>query len=239
MARTYNQECVLAYALDLLGERWTLLIMRELFLGPLRFGDLHAALPGIGTNLLSKRLKELEEAGLILSNTSDGRGKYRLSDRGDMLRPTFRELIMWSVKYFLERPEPSEAKDCILSNDLIPDSVALAVEIFLNKHSVSYSNYVVHLKIDDHPYTFYLMNGETTVKRGDDTPAVATILTDVASMMRAMRSEISIDKVKKTSVLTGDQDVIDHFLQGIVPEAAYAEAEAKLIKNDENRLRTA
>ncbi|MBY0423020.1 MAG: winged helix-turn-helix transcriptional regulator, partial [Parvularculaceae bacterium] len=47
MSRTYNQECVLAYALDLLGERWTLLIIRELFLGPRRFGDLHAALPGL------------------------------------------------------------------------------------------------------------------------------------------------------------------------------------------------
>ena len=51
MTRTYNQDCILAHALDLLGERWTLLILRDLFLGPRRFGDLQAGLPGLGANL--------------------------------------------------------------------------------------------------------------------------------------------------------------------------------------------
>ncbi|MEM9169643.1 MAG: helix-turn-helix domain-containing protein, partial [Pseudomonadota bacterium] len=79
MSRTYNQECILAYALDLLGERWTLLIVRELFLGSRRFGDLQNALPGLGANLLSKRLKELVEAGLIAGPDGDGRAHYRLT----------------------------------------------------------------------------------------------------------------------------------------------------------------
>ena len=63
--RTYNQFCALAYALDLVGERWTLLIIRELLAGPRRFKDLIDGLPEISTNLLSERLKNLEQQGLL------------------------------------------------------------------------------------------------------------------------------------------------------------------------------
>ena len=61
--RSYNQYCSIAYALDVVGERWTLLVVRELLTGPKRFTDLLNNLPGIGTNLLSARLKHLEEWG--------------------------------------------------------------------------------------------------------------------------------------------------------------------------------
>ena len=63
--RNYNQNCPIARGLDVLGERWTLLILRELVGGPRRYGDLRAQLPGIATNLLADRLRELEEAGLV------------------------------------------------------------------------------------------------------------------------------------------------------------------------------
>ena len=63
--RSYNQYCAIAYALDVVGERWTLLIVRELLTGPKRFTDLVNNLPGIGTNLLSARLKHLEEWEII------------------------------------------------------------------------------------------------------------------------------------------------------------------------------
>jgi DNA-binding HxlR family transcriptional regulator len=64
-ARSYNQNCPIARGLDALGERWTLLILRELVGGPRRYGDLRAALPGIATNLLADRLRELEDTGLV------------------------------------------------------------------------------------------------------------------------------------------------------------------------------
>ena len=63
--KTYNQYCPLAHALDLVGERWTLLIIRNLFVGPKRFSDLARGLPTIGTNILTDRLKTLEGNGLI------------------------------------------------------------------------------------------------------------------------------------------------------------------------------
>jgi DNA-binding HxlR family transcriptional regulator len=63
--RSYNQYCPIAHALDLIGERWSLLIVRDLLLGPKRFSDLRAGLPGIGTNILTDRLKALEQVGVI------------------------------------------------------------------------------------------------------------------------------------------------------------------------------
>ncbi|MEZ5929631.1 MAG: helix-turn-helix domain-containing protein [Parvularculaceae bacterium] len=229
MSRTYNQDCVLAYALDLLGERWTLLILRELFLGPRRFGDLHAALPRLGTNLLSKRLKELEEADLITQSAGDGRGQYRLTDAGEMLRPTMRAMMFWSIEYFMGRTEPSAPRECIHSNDLQPDSVALALEMFANKCSLPHSNYVMHLSIDDNSYTYYFMNGEMIARRGADAPAVARIETDVATMMQAMRGEIYIPEVKSRIIANGDNAVIEHFMNSIIPGAAVAEEVARKI----------
>nr|MDQ3936471.1 helix-turn-helix transcriptional regulator [Actinomycetota bacterium] len=74
MPRRYNQFCALARALDVVGERWTLLIVRELLLGPKRFTDLLAALPGIGRNLLAARLHELKAAGVLEAEPGSGPG---------------------------------------------------------------------------------------------------------------------------------------------------------------------
>lgn len=236
MSRTYNQDCVLAYSFDLLGERWTFLIIRELFLGPRRFGDLHASLPGIGTNLLSKRLKELEEAGIV-TPTGDGRNQYRLTESGEGLRPALRELMFWAIEYFMNQPGPSAPKECIHSNDLVPDSVALAVEMFANKSAIPHPNYVIQVKIDDTPYTYYFMNQEMTARRGSDTPAVARIETDVATLMQAMRGEIYIDETRKRAKLSGDMEVIGHFLSSFIPGAQVAYEVAELIR--ERKLKAA
>ncbi len=233
MARTYNQECVLAYALDLLGERWTLLIVRELFLGPRRFGDLHAALPGIGTNLLSKRLKELEEADLVVSTSADARSKYRLSDAGESMRPALRELMFWAIEYFMSRPGASEPKDCLFSNDLQPDSVALATEMFANKCAQPHANYVLQAMIDDAPYTYFFMNGEMTARRGGDTPAVAKFATDVASMLQAMRGEVYIEESIERSQWSGDAEVVRHFVASFTPGADIAFEVSEFIKTRE------
>ena len=79
--RSYRQRCALAQALDVVGERWTLLLVRELLTGPKRYKELLAGLPGIGTNLLATRLKELEATGLV---AREGQG-YRLTPRGEEL----------------------------------------------------------------------------------------------------------------------------------------------------------
>lgn len=225
MARRYNQDCILANALDILGERWTMLILRELFLGPLRFGDLQANLPGMGANLLSKRLKDLEEAGIIKAVGGDGKGGYRLSEIGDELRPAIRQLIAWSIHYFKQRPEPSPARDCIYSNDLQPDSVALAIEIFADycKEDLSY---VAQLTIDDYPFTLYYMNQEMIVRRGADAPAAAKISTDVTTMMKAFRAELSLEEARARMQTSGDEKILAHIFSCIVHEVKDVESSA-------------
>ncbi len=97
-ARTYGQNCGVARALDLLGERWTLLVVRELFLGPRRYRDLLDALGGIGTNLLAARLKALEAAGLVRRTAlapPAGVAAYELTADGEALEPIVEELALW------------------------------------------------------------------------------------------------------------------------------------------------
>lgn len=99
--RSYNQNCSLAYSLDVIGERWTLLMIREVLTGPKRFTDLLKNLPGIGTNLLTARLKELEEAGVLERKTLPppaASAVYDLTDLGRQLQPALVELVRWGSK---------------------------------------------------------------------------------------------------------------------------------------------
>lgn len=99
--RTYNQYCPLAHALDLVGERWTLLIIRNLFTGPKRFSDLLRGLPGIGTNILTARLKTLEESGLIHSRflpPPAASSVYELTAYGLGLEDVLAALAQWGGK---------------------------------------------------------------------------------------------------------------------------------------------
>src|SRR5689334_1721165 len=93
--RSYDQYCGLARALDVLGERWTLLIVRNLLLGPQRYSDLLRGLPGITTNLLAKRLKEMEAHGLIEHDAGDSSATYRLTEAGRALEPAIHALGRW------------------------------------------------------------------------------------------------------------------------------------------------
>jgi DNA-binding HxlR family transcriptional regulator len=98
--RSYRQFCLLAGALDLVGERWTLLIVRELMLGPRRFKDLVHGLPGMGTNLLSARLKDLEASGILHRATLPppaGSRVYELTQFGRGLGPVLAELVRWGA----------------------------------------------------------------------------------------------------------------------------------------------
>jgi DNA-binding HxlR family transcriptional regulator len=97
-SRSYNQYCGLAYALDIVGERWTLLIIRELIAGPRRFTDLVDGLPGISTNLLSQRLKRLERQALLRRRVLPppaGSAVYELTSLGQALETTLLELSRW------------------------------------------------------------------------------------------------------------------------------------------------
>lgn len=136
--RSYKQNCALANALDLIGERWTLLIVRELMIGPRRYGELVENLLGIGTNLLAARLQELEARGLLEKEER----RYRLTDLGRQLEPVVWELVRFGLglqladrREFLTRPEwDVVALRALLSDDRV-ESVDGRYRIELNGHS--------------------------------------------------------------------------------------------------------
>src|SRR5437762_7857993 len=100
--RSYGQFEGLARALDVVGERWTLLLIRELLLGPRRYTDLLDGLPGIGTNLLARRLRQLEAAGVVRKSRTpppSPSAVYELTDRGRELEPALLVLARWGMEW--------------------------------------------------------------------------------------------------------------------------------------------
>jgi len=125
MARTYGEGCPIALSLDILGERWALLVVRELRLGPRRYRDLQEALPGITPAVLSRRLKELEETGVLcryqLLPPASAR-VYELTVWGAELEPVFQELARWGGR----------SPVVPLTGELSADSVMLGLRTFFN-----------------------------------------------------------------------------------------------------------
>lgn len=100
MKRSYKQDCALARAADVLGERWSLLLVRDLLVGPRRFGELLRSLRGMGSNLLASRLRELEVAGIVERlGDSESRHRYGLTDAGKALEPVLLSLVRWGLAY--------------------------------------------------------------------------------------------------------------------------------------------
>ena len=125
MRKHYEQYCPVAHALDLVGDRWALLVVRELMHGPKRYTDLVEHLPGIGTNILAARLRDLEAAGVVGKRTLPPPAAsrvYELTEYGQALRPALRELAVWGARSL----GPPTAAD-----ELFPGWLANAVEIML------------------------------------------------------------------------------------------------------------
>ena len=110
--RTYGQYCPIAAGLDLIGDRWTMLMLRELSMGDRRFTDLRAALVGIAPNLLTERLRSLQAIGLVTTvelPPPAARSVYRLTEEGRRVEPVLRSVARFGVRYLAG--EPSETLD--------------------------------------------------------------------------------------------------------------------------------
>jgi DNA-binding HxlR family transcriptional regulator len=106
----YNQACPVARTLDLIGDRWTLLIIRDMFLGKSRFSEFRKSDPAPPPKLLSERLQRLEQAGLVertIYNERPPRAEYRLTPKGRTLHPILREIVEWGLEHtFYEEEAP-------------------------------------------------------------------------------------------------------------------------------------
>jgi DNA-binding HxlR family transcriptional regulator len=115
MERSYGQICPAARALDLLGQRWSLLIVRNLLVAPMRYGELHASLPGLTTNLLAQRLKELVGAGLVIRSDVQGLPEYELTPLGEEIRAVLYALAEIGTHLPSRAPARGEIRPALLS----------------------------------------------------------------------------------------------------------------------------
>lgn len=138
--RSYGEYCSVAKALDVVGDRWTLLVMRELILqGPCRYTDLKGALPGIATNLLAERLRQLEAAGLIWREDAAppvATTLFRLTAAGAELEPVLTALGAWGIRYMADPADRDEFRGhwfafpvSLFLHDRDPDGPPVAIEL--------------------------------------------------------------------------------------------------------------
>ncbi|GAB2934884.1 winged helix-turn-helix transcriptional regulator [Micromonospora polyrhachis] len=165
--RTYDQQCGLAFALDIVGERWTLLIIRELLVRPRRYRDLLDALPGIGTNLLADRLTFLTEAGIICSLDAERRtAGYALTMLGERLREPVLAMARFGLSVLAEhrgqlRGSVRRASWAALAIEAMVDPNRSTVD---ETYEFDVAGEVFHIQVE---------NGRTQTRPG---PAAATTL---------------------------------------------------------------
>jgi DNA-binding HxlR family transcriptional regulator len=171
-ARQYDDPCGVARALDVVGERWTLLVVRELLFGPKRFSDLVRGLPGMSQNVLSQRLRELAGAGLLerrrMGPPVSGQ-VYELTERGAALRPVVVELARWGSRI----PTTSRA-------DLSADALALALLTTFDPDGAE--DVRIALQLGDDRFVAEITDGRLHVARGTADRPDAEIRTDAASL---------------------------------------------------------
>jgi DNA-binding HxlR family transcriptional regulator len=149
--RSYDQYCAVARALDLVGERWTLLIVRELLAGPRRYTDLHADLPGVSTDVLASRLREMEAGGLLTRRRLPPPGAafvYELTPRGRDLRETLTVLAAWGAGELGER-RPTDALRAHWTAVPLMDQLSRLVAPRTGTVDVQADEGVFHVRIDD------------------------------------------------------------------------------------------
>ncbi|QFG22925.1 winged helix-turn-helix transcriptional regulator [Actinomadura sp. WMMB 499] len=174
--RNYGQYCGLAGALDVIGERWTLLIIRELLTGSCRYNELQGNLPGIGTNLLAERLKFLMETGLVRQRTLPGSKvkTYELTEQGEGLRETVLALARWGLG-LLGAPR---AEDVVR-----PRWGVLAVEAMVDPAAAG-PDEVYEFHVDDDTFHVDVQDGEVKVRHGTpDTEPALVVTTDAVTFV--------------------------------------------------------
>lgn len=151
--KTYGQMCSIARSLDVLGERWSILVIRELLLGPKRFKSLLAALPGIGGNRLSDRLKGLEEAGIVRRTTLPAPAAvpaYELTGFGERLREPLVALGMWGLDLPVdERIDPQTARAELVALSLAGTQTTLLDPARRDAFEFHVGDEVFHLQLRD------------------------------------------------------------------------------------------
>jgi DNA-binding HxlR family transcriptional regulator len=196
-SRSYEQFCPLAAALDQVGERWTLLVVRELLAGPARFGDISEALPGLATNLLTKRLRALEDQGIVVQRELPPPARvkvYELTKRGHALEPVLVAMANWGTA--LMQPEhykdPGNLRGMLLGFRMVPPQITEGLHARVN------------LKVGDECLGLVLDDGALDANYGELTDADATLTLTYQMLFGLLGGGLDIREAVKAGVVSAD-----------------------------------
>ncbi len=197
--RTYAQYCPIVRAVEVLGDRWTLLIVRDMLVGASRFNELSRGLPGLSRALLSRRLRQLANAGLVV-RTGDG---YTLTPAGQALRPLVFGLADWGARYAFGDPRADE---------LDPEVLLWWMHGRIDTGALS-RRATIEIRINDRRRTFWLVvePGDASVCYTDPGLEVDAVLaSDIATLYRMWEGEVELlDAVRAGTIeLTGPRWVV-------------------------------
>ena len=207
--RTYGDGCAIAQALDVIGERWALLVVRELLLGPKRYTDLRRGLPNASPNVLTQRLSELEGAGVIrrrkLPPPASAR-VYELTDWGRELEETVMSLGHWAARSPTP-PDPAPVRSA--------DSVALALRGRFDASAAHGLRADYELQLGEDRFRVAVAGDELEVVRGDADRADATIATDADTISAVLWGGRSLADARRSGAMTvtGDEAAVERFVR--------------------------
>ncbi len=206
--RTYGDLCGIARALDMVGERWALLVVRELILGPKRFTDLRAGLPHVGPDVLAQRLRELEAARLLRRRTlapPAGSRVYELTDRGRALEPVLIELGRWGTFAPVPPGDPQ----------LGVDSTMIALRTLFDAGVAGDLGATYELRLGNQVFRAEVKDGEFKLSRGEAPDADATITSDTMTLAGVLWQGYGAADAERAGDLAveGDRRAATRFLE--------------------------
>lgn len=206
--RSYGQYCGFARALELVGERWALLIVRDLLIGPKRFGEIERGLPGIPTNILTARLNELEDSGLVqrrvLARPAKGVA-YELTDAGRGLEDSVLALGRWGAVH-LGDPRPEET--------VTEDSMAMALRTTFRPEAAGKAKGTYELRVGEIVVHARIRGGAITVGRGPAEKPDLVIETGPGLRLLLAREVSPAEAIAKGYVrVAGDPKLLDRFVR--------------------------
>jgi len=202
--KQYGQACAIARALDLVGERWSLLLVRELTLGPRRYRDLATGLPGIPSNVLAARLKDLQAAGVVTRRTLPAPADvtvYELTGAGRALQPALSELLDWGRRYGREPTKDDELQPSWALLSAAGRATALPAER------------TCELRVG--PEFFYLSSdaGKLAVRRGPAPDGDAVVTMSADTLYSLLTGQTTVTDAVRHSTVDGDTEIARRALE--------------------------
>ncbi len=199
LRRRYEDACGTAHGLELIGERWALLVMRELMLGPKRFGDIRADLPGLSANVLTQRLEGLEAAGLLVRRKlppPSGAQVYELTEWGYEAEPVIQELGRWAAR--------SPAHDPTLPISAV--SIMLSFRTMLDAKRAEDLDAKVGFRLGAESFLGYLANGRIEIERSGLRGADLVFTADPQTLAAAVYSGHPLEVFERSGALKVEGD---------------------------------